>query len=162
MNTDKWENLDVAMTASSKKTIKELFADDPGRAMKFSVKAAGWFLDYSKNRIDAKVMQALVMLAEASNLKAEIEKMFTGEKINRTENRGGAAHGAPQLRPDAKVMVDRQGRNARGPRRLKAHGRLRRRRTKGAWRGYQASASNTSLNIGIGGSDLGPVMPISR
>ena len=56
MNTDKWANLDDAMVASSKKTIKELFAEDPSRAKKFSVEAAGWFLDYSKNRIDKTVM----------------------------------------------------------------------------------------------------------
>ena len=85
--TDKWQYLDEAMTASSKKTIRELFAEDPARAETFSLEAAGWFLDYSKNRVDKSVMKALVKLAEASNLKAEIEKMFTGEKINVTENR---------------------------------------------------------------------------
>ena len=84
---DKWAFLDDAMTASSKKTIKELFAEDPERAKRFSLSAAGWFLDYSKNRVDRKAMKALVKLAEASDLKAEIEKMFTGKKINRTENR---------------------------------------------------------------------------
>ena len=70
MNTDKWAYLDDAMVASSKKTIKELFAEDPERAKKFSLSAAGWFLDYSKNRVDRKAMKALVKLAEASNLKA--------------------------------------------------------------------------------------------
>ena len=52
MNADKWAYLDEAMVASSKKTIKELFAEDPDRAKKFSASAAGWFLDYSKNRVD--------------------------------------------------------------------------------------------------------------
>ena len=79
MTNDKWQYLDEAMTVSSKKTIKELFAEDPARAERFSLSAAGWFLDYSKNRIDGQVMKSLVKLAEASNLKAEIEKMFTGE-----------------------------------------------------------------------------------
>ena len=68
MTTDRWANLDDAMVASSKKTIKELFAEDPSRAEKFSVEAAGWFLDYSKNRIDKTTMKALVKLAEDSNL----------------------------------------------------------------------------------------------
>ena len=81
-NTDKWAQLDVAMTASAKKTIKELFAEDKARAAKFTVEAAGWTLDYSKNRIDEKVKKALVKLAKESNLKEEIEKMFTGKKIN--------------------------------------------------------------------------------
>ena len=81
MEQDRWQWLDAAMVASSKKTIKELFAEDPARARKFSAEAAGWFLDYSKNRVDRKAMKALVKLAEASNLRAEIEKMFTGEKI---------------------------------------------------------------------------------
>ena len=67
--------LDKAMEASTAKTIKELFAEDPARAEKFTVSAAGWTLDYSKNRIDEKVMKALVKLAKESNLKEEIEKM---------------------------------------------------------------------------------------
>ena len=75
---DRWQYLDEAMAASSKKTIRELFAEDPERAKRFSIEAAGWYLDYSKNRVDRKTMQALVKLAEASGLKAEIERMFTG------------------------------------------------------------------------------------
>ena len=75
MTDSKWASLDEAMTISSRKTIKELFAEDPDRASKFTVEAAGWMLDYSKNRIDRQVMKALVKLAEDSNLKAEIEKI---------------------------------------------------------------------------------------
>ena len=86
-NADKWAQLDVAMTVSSRKTIKELFAEDKDRAAKYTVEAAGWTLDYSKNRVDEKVMKALVKLAKESNLKEEIEKMFTGKKINATEGR---------------------------------------------------------------------------
>ena len=82
MITDKWAHLDAAMTESSRKTIKELFAENPQRAKDFTLEAAGWMLDYSKNRIDEKVMKALVKLAKESNLKEEIEKMFTGKKIN--------------------------------------------------------------------------------
>ena len=103
---DKWAFLDEAMAASSKKTIKELFAEDPSRAGKFSLDAAGWHLDYSKNRVDRKAMKALVKLAEASNLKAEIERMFTGEKINRTENRAVLHTALRNCDPKAKVMVD--------------------------------------------------------
>ena len=67
--TDKWEHLDAAMTVSSKKTIAQLFKEDPARAEKFSVEAAGWYLDYSKNRIDGKVMKSLMKLARESGLK---------------------------------------------------------------------------------------------
>jgi len=102
----KWDNLDAAMEASQKKTIKELFAEDSARAEKFSVEAAGWFLDYSKNRVDAATMKALVKLAEASNLKSEIEKMFTGEKINVTENRAVLHTALRNCDPEAKVFVD--------------------------------------------------------
>ena len=69
------ELLDQAMAASKAKTIKELFAEDPARAGKYTLAAAGWTLDYSKNRIDAATMKALVKLAEAANLKSEIEKI---------------------------------------------------------------------------------------
>ena len=103
---DKWAFLDEAMVASSRKTIKELFAEDPARAKKFSLDAAGWHLDYSKNRVDGKAMKALVKLAEASNLKTEIERMFTGEKINRTENRAVLHTALRNRNPAAKVLVD--------------------------------------------------------
>ena len=103
---DRWAYLDEAMVASSKKTIKELFAEDPSRARKFSLDAAGWHLDYSKNRVDKKTMKALVKLAEASNLRAEIERMFTGEKINRTENRAVLHTALRNCAPEGKVFVD--------------------------------------------------------
>ena len=105
-NTDKWAQLDVAMTASAKKTIKELFAEDKARAAKFTVEAAGWTLDYSKNRIDEKVMKALVKLAKESNLKEEIEKMFTGKKINATEGRAVLHTALRNLNKADTVKVD--------------------------------------------------------
>ena len=76
MNQEAWKKVEAAIEASKETTIKDLFAADPERASKYTLKAAGWILDYSKNRIDAKVMKSLVNLAEASNLKNEIEKMF--------------------------------------------------------------------------------------
>jgi hypothetical protein len=98
--------LDKAMEASKAKTIKELFAEDPARAEKFTVSAAGWTLDYSKNRIDAEMMKALVKLAEKSDLKAEIEKMFTGKKINATEDRAVLHTALRNMEPKAKIKVD--------------------------------------------------------
>ncbi len=156
--TDKWAHLDEAMAISSKKTIKELFAEDPARAEKFSIEAAGWFLDYSKNRVDAGVMKALVKLAEESNLKTEIERMFTGEKINATENRAVLHTALRNCDPEAKVFVD--GRDVMPDVRavLAQMGDFSDLVRSGAWRGHTGKRIKYVVNIGIGGSDLGPVM----
>ena len=158
MEQDRWQWLDAAMVASSKKTIKELFAEDPARAQTFSAEAAGWFLDYSKNRVDRKAMKALVKLAEASNLRAEIEKMFTGEKINRTEGRAVLHTALRNCDPNAKVMVD--GKDVMPDVRavLERMGDFSDRVRSGAWRGFTGRRIRYVVNIGIGGSDLGPVM----
>ena len=156
--TDKWAYLDEAMAASSRKTIKELFAEDPARADKFSLDAAGWHLDYSKNRIDGKAMKALLKLAEASNLKAEIERMFTGEKINRTENRAVLHTALRNRNPLDRIMVD--GRDVMPDVRavLDKMGDFSDRVRKGVHRGFTGKRIKYVVNIGIGGSDLGPVM----
>ena len=155
---DRWAYLDEAMVASSKKTIKELFAEDPSRAGKFSFDAAGWHLDYSKNRVDKKTMKALVKLAEASNLKAEIERMFTGEKINRTENRAVLHTALRNCDPEAKVLVD--GKDVMPDVRavLAKMGDFSDKVRKGVHRGFTGKRIKYVVNIGIGGSDLGPVM----
>lgn len=158
MNNDKWANLDDAMVASSKKTIKELFAEDPQRAESFSVEAAGWYLDYSKNRVDKAAMKALFKLAEASNLKAEIERMFTGEKINVTENRAVLHTALRNCDPNAKIFVD--GKDVMPDVRavLNRMGDFSDAVRKGEWKGYTGKRIKYIVNIGIGGSDLGPVM----
>ena len=146
------------MAVSSKKTIKELFAEDPARAERFSVEAAGWYLDYSKNRIDGKVMKSLVKLAEESGLKAEIERMFTGEKINATEGRAVLHTALRNCDPDAKVFVD--GRDVMPDVRavLARMGEFSDLVRSGKWRGFTGKRIKYVVNIGIGGSDLGPVM----
>ena len=158
MSTDKWAYLDDAMVASNRKTIKQLFAADPNRAKKFSMEAAGWFLDYSKNRIDRSVMRSLVKLAEASNLKAEIDRMFSGEKINVTENRAVLHTALRNCDPKAKVFVD--GKDVMPDVRavLAQMGDFATSVRKGVWRGYTGKKIRYVVNIGIGGSDLGPVM----
>ena len=155
---DKWQHLDEAMTRSSQKTIKELFAEDSARAATFSLEAAGWFLDYSKNRIDRDVMKALVKLAEASNLKAEIERMFTGEKINATEGRAVLHTALRNCDPKAQVFVD--GRDVMPDVRavLMQMGDFSDLVRQGKWRGFTGKRIKYVVNIGIGGSDLGPVM----
>jgi glucose-6-phosphate isomerase len=158
MITEKWAHLDAAMVASSRKTIKELFAEDPERAGKFTLEAAGWMLDYSKNRIDREVMKELFALARESNLEAEIERMFTGEKINATENRAVLHTALRNCEKDAKVTVD--GKDVMPDVRavLEAMGDFSDSVRKGTWKGYTGKKIKYIVNIGIGGSDLGPVM----
>ena len=156
--SDKWQHLDEAMARSSQKTIKELFAEDPARAATFSLEAAGWFLDYSKNRIDRDVMKALVKLAEASNLKAEIERMFTGEKINATEGRAVLHTALRNCDPKAQVLVDGKDVMPDVRATLAQMGDFSDLVRQGKWRGFTGKRIKYVVNIGIGGSDLGPVM----
>ena len=150
--------LDKAMEASKAKTIKELFAEDPARAEKFTVSAAGWTLDYSKNRIDAAAMKSLMKMAEAADLKSEIEKMFTGEKINRTEDRAVLHTALRNCDPEAKVFVD--GKDVMPDVRdvLAKMGAFAEKVRKGEHVGFTGKRIKYVVNIGIGGSDLGPVM----
>ncbi len=158
VTNDKWAYLDDAMVASSKKTLKELFAEDPKRVENFSVEAAGWYLDYSKNRVDKAAMKALFKLAEASNLKAEIEKMFTGEKINVTENRAVLHTALRNCDPKAQVFVDGHDVMPDVREVLSRMGDFSDAVRKGEWKGYTGKRMKYIVNIGIGGSDLGPVM----
>lgn len=150
--------LDKAMEASKAKTIKELFAEDPARAEKFTVSAAGWTLDYSKNRIDAAAMKSLMRMAEEADLKSEIEKMFTGEKINRTEDRAVLHTALRNCDPEAKVFVD--GKDVMPDVRdvLAKMGAFAEKVRKGEHVGFTGKRIKYVVNIGIGGSDLGPVM----
>lgn len=158
MNSEAWKKVEAAIAATQDTTIKDLFAADPDRAAKYTVQAAGWLLDYSKNRVDANVMKALIKLAEASNLKDEIEKMFTGKKINCTENRAVLHTALRNCDPDAKVLVD--GKNVMPKIRatLKKMGDFADAVRKGTHKGFTGKRIKYVVNIGIGGSDLGPVM----
>ncbi len=137
--------------------LRDLFAEDPQRADTFSLTAGDLLLDYSKNRITAETMQKLVALAEACGLKDKIEAMFAGEKINRTENRA-VLHTALRAPRDTSVFVD--GENVIPG----VHDVLDRMETfanrirSGEWKGYTGKPIKNIVNIGIGGSDLGPVM----
>ena len=158
MNATAWKDVEAAVAVSKNKTIKELFAADPDRAKRYTVEAAGWTLDYSKNRLDATTLMALLKLADLSDLKAEIEKMFTGEKINRTEDRA-VLHTAlrnvdytkrvfvdgKDVMPDVRAVLEKMGAFADKVR-------------TGAHRGFTGKKIKYIVNIGIGGSDLGPVM----
>ena len=158
MNATAWEAVDALVDKYQNKTIKELFDADPNRAKKFSLEAAGWFLDYSKNRVNGEMMKALIRLAEASDLKNQIERMFTGEKINVTENRAVLHTALRNCDPEAKIYVD--GKDVMPDVRavLDAMSKFSDEVRSGAWRGFTGKRIKNIVNIGIGGSDLGPVM----
>ncbi len=158
MDAQAWEKVDELIDRNQTKTIKDYFSEDPERAAKFSLEAAGWFLDYSKNRVDRDTMKALVKLAERADLKNEIEKMFTGKKINATEGRAVLHTALRNMDAKAKVKVD--GKDVMpGVRKVLAQmGDFSDSVRRGAWKGFSGKRIKNVVNIGIGGSDLGPVM----
>lgn len=137
--------------------LRDLFAQDPQRGRTFSVEAVGIYLDYSKNRITQQTLKHLLELAEESNLRESIEAMFRGDPINITENRA-VLHTALRSAPDACIEVS--GKNVVPD----VHEVLDRmsdfsdRVRSGAWTGHTGKPIVNVVNIGIGGSDLGPVM----
>lgn len=157
MNQVAWQGVMDALEASKATTIKDLFQADPARAKTYSLSAAGWFLDYSKNRINPAVMKALFNLARASHLETEIERMFTGEKINVTENRA-VLHTALRKISDEPVMVDGVNVMDDVRRVLAQMDEFAQAVRTGAHLGYTGKRIQYVVNIGIGGSDLGPVM----
>ncbi len=137
--------------------LRQLFADDPKRGERLTLEAAGLFLDYSKNRVTDETLRLLLSLAEESGLRARIDAMFRGEKINVTEDRA-VLHVALRAPREASILVD--GRNVVPD----VHAVLDRmsdfsdRVRSGAWKGHTGKRIRNVVNIGIGGSDLGPVM----
>jgi glucose-6-phosphate isomerase len=137
--------------------LRELFASDPDRATKFQLEAAGLFFDYSKNLITEKTIADLVSLANAAGLRERIDAMFRGDKINITENRAvlHTALRAPRTSsikvdgvdvvPEVHAVLDRMAAFAN---------RIR----SGEWKGHTGKRIKNIVNVGIGGSDLGPVM----
>jgi len=152
-----WEALESHYGAIGLQHLRELFAADPGRSDRLAVDAAGVYFDYSKHRITGETVRLLVRLAEASGLKAKIDAMFGGEKINVTEGRS-VLHVALRAPKDATILAD--GRNV-VPDVHAVLGRMAdfsERVRSGAWKGHTGKTIRTIVNIGIGGSDLGPVM----
>jgi glucose-6-phosphate isomerase len=157
MHSEAWRAVLQEMEKSRGMHLRDAFADDPRRAECFTARAAGWTLDYSKNRITPALMGRLINLAEASNLRGEIEAMFTGQPINATEKRA-ALHTALRNLSGETVLVN--GRDVMPE--------VRAVRTRmaafcdqvrqGVWRGHTGKPIRNIVNIGIGGSDLGPAM----
>jgi glucose-6-phosphate isomerase len=137
--------------------LRELFAEDPGRADRFSLEAAGILLDYSKNRVNAETLRLLVRLAEESGLRGRIAAMFGGEKINVTENRA-VLHVALRAPRGAAIHVDGENVVPGVHAVLERMGDFCERVRSGAWEGHTGLPIENVVNVGIGGSDLGPVM----
>ncbi|HEY4416440.1 MAG TPA: glucose-6-phosphate isomerase [Verrucomicrobiae bacterium] len=152
-----WKALVTHHRQIQKLHLRKLFADDAKRAQKFSVGAAGLFLDYSKNRITDKTMKLLLQLAQESGLRGKIDAMFSGEKINITENRA-VLHVALRAPKSAKILVDGKNVVPEVHEVLNKMAAFSDRIRRGAWKGFTGKRIKNIVNIGIGGSDLGPVM----
>ena len=137
--------------------LRTLFADDPTRGERLAVEAAGLYLDYSKNRVTDETLGLLVRLAEESGLRARIEAMFRGEKINVTEERA-VLHVALRAPRGASIVVDGENVVPRVHTVLDRMAAFADRIRSGTSRGHTGKRIKNVINIGIGGSDLGPVM----
>jgi glucose-6-phosphate isomerase len=152
-----WQALEAHYEAVRNRHLRELFAQDPQRAEKFSLDAVGVLLDYSKNRITDETLRLLLDLADQSGIRERIDAMFRGEKINVTENRA-VLHVALRAPRDEVIYVD--GKNVVP----EVHAVLDKmadfvnRVQSGAWLGATGKTIKNVINIGIGGSDLGPAM----
>ncbi len=152
-----WKALEAHAATLRVKHLRELFAEDPKRGERFNAEACGLFLDYSKHRITEETLKLFAGLAQASGLEERRAAMFRGDKINITENRAvlHTALRAPReavievdghnVVPDVHAVLDKMAEFAESIR-------------SGAWTGYTGKPIRNVINIGIGGSDLGPVM----
>ncbi len=152
-----WQALEAHYREISKLHLRDLFAADPARGERFTAEAAGLYLDYSKNRITAETLRLLIQLANETGLRSRIEAMFRGDEINVTEKRAvlhvalraprGAVieFGGTNVVPDVHRVLDQM---ADFSNRVRG----------GEWKGHTGRPIRNVVNIGIGGSDLGPVM----
>jgi glucose-6-phosphate isomerase len=152
-----WASLEQHYRTARNAHLRQLFAEDPKRGDRLAIEAAGIYLDYSKNRITDETLRLLLQLAEESRLRDRIESMFKGDSINASENRAvlhvalraprGASiiHDGRNVVPEVHAVLDKMTDFAH---------RIR----SGTWKGHTGKRVRNVINIGIGGSDLGPVM----
>ena len=155
--TNAWKKLDAHYQTMKDRHMRELFAEDDERFTNFSLQFNDVLLDYSKNRISKETLQLLFELARETQLKDAIESMFSGEKINQTENRP-VLHVALRNRSNIPVMVDGEDVMPAVNAVLDKMQSFSERIINGAWKGYTDKPITDIVNIGIGGSDLGPLM----
>jgi len=152
-----WRSLKDHFAKIQGQHLRELFAQDPSRGRTLGVEAVGIYLDYSKNRITQETLGHLFALAEESGLRSAIEAMFRGDAINITENRA-VLHTALRASRDANVQVGGKNVVPDVYEVLDRMGEFCNRVRSGAWKGHTGKPIVNVVNIGIGGSDLGPVM----
>jgi glucose-6-phosphate isomerase len=152
-----WKALDAHYKELKKSHLRDLFADDPKRGERLTAEALGIYLDYSKNLATDETLRLLIQLAEESNLRPRIDAMFRGEKINITEKRA-VLHVALRAPRGTSIMVDGENVVPAVHAVLDKMAAFSDRVRSGAWKGHTGKHIRNVINIGIGGSDLGPVM----
>ena len=152
-----WKALEVHSKKARKEHLRKLFAADPERGQRMTVEAAGIYLDYSKNRITDQTVKLLLKLAEQSGLRTRIDAMFRGDKINKTEDRA-VLHVALRAPRGTSILVDGKDVVPEVHAVLQKMSDFCNRVRSGAWMGHTGKRIRNVVNIGIGGSDLGPVM----
>ena len=156
-NRPAWKALQAHHDKVRELHLRELFADDAKRGERLAIEAAGLYLDYSKNRITDETLKLLLQLAEESGLRARIDAMFRGEKINITEKRA-VLHAALRAPRGTSIMVDGENVVPEVHAVLDKMSAFANRVRSGEWKGHTGKRIRNVVNIGIGGSDLGPVM----
>ena len=155
--TSEWKALKAHAAQMKTASMRDLFAADPARGKTFSLEEGGWYLDYSKNLVTTETMDLLQALCPMADLRGEIDAMFSGQKINVTENRP-VLHIALRNRSDTPIRVNRHDVmpdvNAVLEKMTAFSNQIR----SGEWQGFTGKPIRNIVNIGIGGSDLGPVM----
>ena len=154
-NSNHWQQLQVL--AKQPWSLANLFAEDEGRAARFSAQADALYMDYSKQCIDEQVLTSLLQLAEHCELSARIEALMQGAMVNTSEQRA-ALHTALRLPETAVLTLEGQDVVADVHQSLAQVARLSERVRHGTWRGFSGKAITDVVNIGVGGSDLGPLM----
>lgn len=157
--TRAWQLLKEHYDQIKDKHLRQWFKEDPQRFDKFSIQLNDILFDYSKNRIEEKTLKLLIQLAEETQVKEAIEKQFSGDKINETENRA-VLHTALRNRKNTPVIVDGEDVMPKINKVLSQMQKFSESVISGEWKGYTGKAITDVVNIGIGGSDLGPLMVV--
>src|SRR4249920_329593 len=152
-----WKILEANYPKVRELHLRQLFAEDPKRGERMTAEAVGLYLDYSKNRVTDETLKLLLQLANESGLRGRIDAMFRGEKINVTENRA-ALHVALRAPRGASILVDGKNVVPEVHAVLDKMSDFAQRIRSGQWKGHTGKRIRNVVNIGIGGSDLGPVM----
>jgi glucose-6-phosphate isomerase len=152
-----WQKLETHYKQIKDKHLRDLFNEQPERGLKFTINSTGLFMDYSKHRITDETLDLLFNLADELELVEKRDAMFRGDRINKTENRA-VLHTALRAPKDAKILVDGKDVIPEVHAVLNKMANFSNRVRNGEWKGYTGKRIKNIINIGIGGSDLGPVM----